>query len=422
MLIEFFGRNFRCFRDEFRLSMLATDIDPDSDKGIVEVEVEGEEKPLRLLRTVGIYGPNASGKSTVLLAAAELARLMWFTMFSSSDAPIDSYNPFLLDDNGPKSPVMLGLRAVVDRREYEYKVEFDATQFISESLVQVSGKGESVLFERHGQSVTGTWTSQRQFKILKQKFRPNALLLALADSLAPSLAKKLAVGLQNLLLNITSPLVRYRTENAPAEWAHKDPDGFGAWLSSWIANADFGVSHYDVEAVAKPNASDLADVLTGRRRAEGYKLSLFHHGPAGTRKIDYWSESVGTRRFIELAPIIHDLTHGDTVRAYFVDELGASLHPQLLETLLRELNECPMDRVRGQLIFATHENALIDGEARDAVLRRDQIYLTEKDADGAARLYSVADFKERNNLNLRRRYLQGRYGALPSLGPLGIDD
>ena len=75
--------------------------------------------------------------------------------------------------------------------------------------------------------------------------------------------------------------------------------------------------------------------------------------------------------------------------------------------------------MRGQLIFATHETALLDAEAKDAVLRRDQVYLTEKDSSGASRLYSVAEFKERNNLNLRRRYLQGRYGALPALGQFG---
>ena len=62
MLVEFYGQNFGCFRDEFRLSMLATDIDPNSDRGIVKVRVDGDAEPLRLLRAVAIYGPNASGK------------------------------------------------------------------------------------------------------------------------------------------------------------------------------------------------------------------------------------------------------------------------------------------------------------------------------------------------------------------------
>jgi AAA15 family ATPase/GTPase len=76
MLIELYGQNFGCFRDEFRLSMLATDIDLDSDRGIVEVKVEGDDEPLRLLRAVAIYGPNGSGKSTVLNAAKSLGLLI----------------------------------------------------------------------------------------------------------------------------------------------------------------------------------------------------------------------------------------------------------------------------------------------------------------------------------------------------------
>ncbi len=76
MLIELFGRNFGSFRDEFHLSMLATDIDPGNPRGIVEVPLEGEDEPLRLLRCAAIYGPNASGKSTVLRAAAALEHLL----------------------------------------------------------------------------------------------------------------------------------------------------------------------------------------------------------------------------------------------------------------------------------------------------------------------------------------------------------
>ena len=115
--------------------------------------------------------------------------------------------------------------------------------------------------------------------------------------------------------------------------------------------------------------------------------------------------------------MLFDLAHEARPQAIFVDEIDRSLHPVLLQGIVRHLNcEIPLKAVRGQLIFATHDTTLIDAEAKTAVLRRDQIYLTEKDASGAARLYSVAEFKERNNLNLRHRYLQGRYAVLPSLG------
>lgn len=133
--------------------------------------------------------------------------------------------------------------------------------------------------------------------------------------------------------------------------------------------------------------------------------------------MDYWRESTGTRRFLDFAPVLFDATHGDTQRAYWVDELDSSIHPVLVRGLIDHFNrEVPAEQIRGQVVFAGHNVELMEGAAKDAVLRRDQVYFTEKDSTGAARLYSLAEFKERNNLNVRRRYLQGRYGALPVLG------
>lgn len=148
-----------------------------------------------------------------------------------------------------------------------------------------------------------------------------------------------------------------------------------------------------------------------------YRLSLLHRGTSESFSIPYQRESGGTRKLVELAPLLYDLDHGTQPKAAFVDEIDESLHPVLLLGLIRHFNcEIPPGKAHGQLVFVTHDTTLLDAEAKDAVLRRDQIYLTEKDASGAARLYSVAEFRERNNLNLRRRYLQGRYGALPALG------
>jgi len=70
------------------------------------------------------------------------------------------------------------------------------------------------------------------------------------------------------------------------------------------------------------------------------------------------------------------------------------------------------------LIFATHETSLLDGEARDATLRRDQVYFTQKGKDGASTLFALSEFDEpvRKVHNIRKRYLEGRYGAIPAIG------
>lgn len=420
MLIEFYGQNFGCFRDEFRLSMLATDIDPDSDRGIVAVKVQGDDEPLRLLRAAAIYGANASGKSTVLRAAGVLRSLIRGTGELPSDSALQGYEPFGFSTE--KTPVRLGITAVVDGAVYDYEVQFFEKHFSAERLRLLHANEEPTeLLDRHGQDVSGKWTSDPQFSLISQSFRPNALLLSLADRLAPALAKDITIGLSRLLGTLRS-YFPFGIGEIAAQRAHTDQN-FADWLAGRLKSADFGVIDMRPEEfeIRRPvfagRGTKAAEFAEGFATEKAYRLSLVHGTSEQTFVVPYNLESGGTRRMIEIAPLFYDLAHAERPIAAFVDELHESLHPKLLEAVIREFNcDTPMNQVRGQLIFATHETALLDGEAWTALLRRDQIYLTEKDASGAARLYSVAEFKERNNLNIRRRYLQGRYGALPSLG------
>ena len=425
MLIEFYGQNYGCFRDEFRLSMLATDIDPGEDRGIVKVKVDGGDEPLRLLRAAAIYGPNASGKSTVLRAAESLCYLIDGLASRTSDSPLEPYEPF---GPGSKSDtVRLGAIAVIDGKVYDYEVQYLRSHFTSEQLRLLPADGEAnVLLDRTGQEVSGQWKSDPQFALISKDFRPNALLLSLADRLAPALAKNIAVGFRRLLIPQQYPPFRDDFgQNGPAAMRACVDPAFADWLTSRLRSADVGIVGMN------PEESEFEVPSGDGREREGlggagkmvkrklYWLSLQHGTPDKSFTVSYQRESHGTRRLVDLAPLLYDLTHEARPIAAFVDEIHQSLHPKLLEGIIRNFNcDTPMDQIHGQLIFATHETSLLDAEAKNAVLRRDQIYLTEKDASGAARLYSVAGFGERNNLNIRRRYLQGRYGALPSLGDL----
>ncbi len=436
MLIELFGRNFGCFRDEFRLSMLATDIDPDSDRGIVNVTVEGDAEPLRLLRAVALYGPNASGKSTVLRAAGTLSYLLRTTARLPSDSPLSEYEPFALGSTR-NDPVRLGIKAVVGGRVYEYEFSFNRAAFLSEQLLERSADGESIsLFDRRGQDVTGVWTQDPQFALVKTDFRENALLLSLADSLAPGVAKKIAVGLRRLLRHSdprTGPAAPPQLAAMEVAAKAMEDQAFNNWLIARLKAADVGVvdvqqrefdagrdkEMYDFYQIFDIHLREaLPDAPRKRVLRRPYLLNLLHNSETGPVSLPYDRESLGTQRLVEWSPLLYDLTHSAEPQAAFVDEFDASMHPLLFQTVIASFNsELPAES-RGQLIFAAHETSLLDAEARRSVLRRDQVYLTEKSADGAARLFSIAEFRERNNLNLRRRYLHGRYGALPALGEL----
>ena len=99
-----------------------------------------------------------------------------------------------------------------------------------------------------------------------------------------------------------------------------------------------------------------------------------------------------------------------------VDELERSLHPTLAQQIIRQFNDPVANPRNAQLIFATHDTNLLGNTLAEPALRRDQVWLTEKDGDGATVLYPLTDYKPRKAENLERGYLQGRYGAIPFLG------
>ena len=423
MLIELFGENFGCFRDEFRLSLVAGDVDPDSDRGVVEVEVKGDREPLRLLRAAAIYGPNASGKSTVLRAARALHGLIARSAMFRSDDGVPYHSPFA---GAERAPSRLGVKAVVDGVVYDYECRFDERRVVAEQLDRHGVDGVATLFVREMQGVKGDWLADEQFRLVVEDFRENALLISLTDTLLPKLTGSLVPALRRLLRFVDGsapPYMGYESETA-ARLAETTPD-FRSWLGEQLRAADVGVTDFSVRKVRSVRqaqrtlfedvSGDAGD--DGERERVRRRLSLEHPGPEGIFTVPYEDESFGTRKLVRLAPLLYRLFSEDGAGATFVDEIGASLHPTLLAALVERVN-CGTRAAtsQGQLIFATHETSLIDGEARDAVLRLDQVYFTEKGGDGVGRLYSLSDFRERQNTNLRKRYLEGRYGAIPALG------
>lgn len=414
MLIEFYGENFGCFRDKFCLSLLASDIEPGSSRGVIEVPVDGDDKPLRLLRAAGIYGPNASGKSTVIRAAAALSFLLRASASFPSEMPLLCYEPFRLK-KASNGDVTLGVKAVIGTVVYDYSVTFSQEAVQRERLENLSHS--IVLFKRQEQDVSGTWADDDQFKLLSRQFRKNALVLALADAVAPDLAKDIASAIRSLLNAHHEPSVfgwprgwdqPNRLASAAKRAATDSP--FATWMLSRLRDADIGVVKLDARPTDKrPRFAEGAEPVSPEEAR--YRLMLSHQGEDDAYDLRFDRESLGTRRLVELAPLLYDQLH-ERGRADFVDEFDASMHPTLLTAIVDELN-CS---AQGQLVFAAHETSLFEGPPDEAALRRDQVYFTSKGPDGASTLYSLAEFNERNVTNPRKRYLEGRYGALPSLG------
>jgi AAA15 family ATPase/GTPase len=151
---------------------------------------------------------------------------------------------------------------------------------------------------------------------------------------------------------------------------------------------------------------------------DDFELRLTHR--AGEREVDLagYQESFGTMVWFGMIGLVIDaLKEGSVLLA---DELEASLHPALAAVLL-DLFQSPRSNPRcAQLIFNSHEVTLM-GDSGERGLGRDQIWFTEKDEDGATRLYSLVELAPRRGEAIARRYLNGRYGGTPILSPRRLE-
>jgi uncharacterized protein len=159
------------------------------------------------------------------------------------------------------------------------------------------------------------------------------------------------------------------------------------------------------------------DQPSGRDRLHKRPRILLQHQPGNK---DAWlplqEESNGTLKLFKVAPsVLNALWTGGVL---VVDELESSLHPLLGMHLVRQFNDPTRNPRNAQLLFTTHDTNLLGTTLGEPLLRRDQIWFTEKDDAGASHIYPLTDYKPRKAENLERGYLQGRYGAIPFLGEL----
>ncbi|OYW73157.1 MAG: hypothetical protein B7Z37_22665 [Verrucomicrobia bacterium 12-59-8] len=189
-----------------------------------------------------------------------------------------------------------------------------------------------------------------------------------------------------------------------------------------LRRADLGITEARMVEDTSPGIKALKEILKDmaegplqveiKKRMESPQLKpQLSHRAAGERSIPLpWrAESTGTHRMFALSGIwLNMLADGDVA---FIDELETSLHPLLVAELLRLFFNSTENRSRAQLIFTTHSSQLLDS----SLLRRDQIWFTDKDSEGQGHIYPLTDYAPRNNESLFRGYLSGRYGAIPSL-------
>lgn len=409
MIISLTVRNFRSIRDEQTLNLIASK-KSDIHKDNIAAPLEGK---LNILRTVALFGANASGKSNIVMALHALSYMVSNSSNWKLDEEIDCYEPFRLDEQTKCAPCYFELDFLgPNNLRYIYCVEFTKYGLEQEVLSFYPTSQRALLFKRLKNKDGVLKFSPGGHLKGKVKTIPclkNNLYISKAANTegAPDIVKELYRYFKNRL-----KVIHPGGEVNSSKLLQKE--SYRKKLAALLACADTGI--VDVNMKERENMNDIhkfPDDMPEKVRQKiiedfKYHPIFIHQGSNEEFKSD--EESRGTIRLYELAPLfLIGLIKGDII---VVDELDNSLHPHISELLIKLFNDPLLNKKNAQLIFTSHDLVLMDS----GKMRRDQICFTQKDKFGATELFAMDEIEDvRKDSPLAKWYMEGRFEAIPNI-------
>lgn len=384
MVLEIRLSNMFSFRDEVTLDLQAAKIQT---KKAREFEgnlfsVDGEQ----MLKSVALFGANASGKSNVIKAIRACVNMVR----SSHNYNVDTrfaISPFKFEDYANK-PSSFYIRFLLNGVEYEYSFSFMHDEIITETLYYYPNGRKSLVFRRDESRGTEKKDIYEFKTVIKRPFdvADNTSKKTLYISRASQMDREIA---QKIFLFFCNDIV----------------------LDYQVANIDsldnlFKERKEQMLEVLRTADSDIIDF-----KIQNNAITTFHRTNPSVAFDFETEESEGTktlfRMMVRMIGIIHE------GKMLLVDEIDNSLHTQLVEFVIGMFNHSN----HAQLIYTIHNTHLLNTDFQ----RRDQVYFVNKREDGSSDLYSLFDFKDfRDTLDMEKAYLQGRFDAIPTISNLTI--
>lgn len=423
MLIGFSVGNYRSFKDVVTLSMVAAE-DAYGNDELDKNNVFKVNQQFSLLKSAAIYGANASGKSNLILA---FNFVRWFVMDSAKLQITDKIDvePFRLSTETVDKPSFFEVVFQLKNKTYRYGFEVTQKRVVSEWLFCTPRSRETKIFNRQGDKIEYSKNIE-QGNILRGLTKKNTLFLSLAAQFNNSLAVEIVSWFSHL--GVVSYLDMELLKAITLEHLSNRQDLIDD-VTKLIKKLDLSIDNLEIESRKISSDSllqDLPDVVRNiishsSGEIKSATIKTYHPKYDSTGKMIELEifdmdnhESDGTKKILALsAPILDTLQRGEVL---VIDELDARLHPLMTRSIIELFNSQKTNPKNAQLIFTTHDINLLSHK----FLRRDQIWFTEKNHQGATDLYSLVEFADINNNNntFEKDYIQGRYGAIPFIGDL----
>lgn len=432
MLMGFKVKNFRSFDELQHFSMLAGKV-RNNENHIIETNNK------KILKFSGLFGANGSGKSNLIIAISIIKGI-----FNGGIRTLIN-NQFYRGKNGdPNKDSYFEYEIEIDKKLYSYGFElnFSRNELVSEWLIDMTKPTEKIIFERDLKKKTiGSDIKEKNEYFntcLKEMKNNNSDLFLLEMSRRLIMSKnndiffKDIINVFNFLANEMIIIRPASHKLLPLDYVDKK-DKIIKYLNKMDININnIKADDYDINSIrsrmsdvdfanfinefemiskkAKINSctlrieNDLYLVKKDENNKFEVKSLKFMHNNS-EYSFGAYEESDGTIRVLELLDIL--LTDN---KVYLIDELDSSLHPLLVEGLLKLFLE---SNNTNQLIITTHELKTLDFD----LVRRDEIWFAEKSEEGSTRIFSLEEFKDvaRFDRKIDKAYLEGRFGAIANI-------
>lgn len=394
MILKIEFENFFSIKDRVRIDFRAANINTALARELGHNVMVWNGVPI--LKSVGLFGPNASGKSNVMKAINFCCRMI-LDSHLYNEGTVFNFEPFKFDGWQDKSSKFL-IDFVCDNIEYEYSFELTKERILSESLYHypVGRRAKVFVREANGKYSFGTGVFAKPLDVVLNTSEKN-LFLSRASSMNRELAQKLYRHFMNQcllgLVNVNEVMVL---------------DSFNTYKKVILKALE--ICDTDITNIeARKEQTPAPVVIPGQgeltfKMVDVLKFKTFHRNQKDVMFDLDLEESSGTRKLFQILIRLLDVVKNR--KGIMMDEFDLGLHTRLADFILDLIHASE----GSQLLFSSHNTNLIDVKR----LRRDQIVFVNKKENGATEVYSLYDFKDfRENMDAEKGYIQGRFDAVP---------
>lgn len=420
MIVEFSVKNFRSISSLQTISFASTNLKSSEENKLVDLNNIVSDDGMKLLKTIGIYGANASGKSNVI-KALELFCAAISDLPSPESRLSKLAQPFLYQNDSENTESFFQIVLLIEGKKYRYgftvkknpkaKGNADTSREIitNEWLFGPKNTNQGKYFTRTNLEIDkASLPNSESIALLEYE---HTLFLTHAASYNKDICAKIRnfiKGLVTTKFSINSDYYRFHSINQIEEVELKPR--FLDFLRA------FGLDYKDI--YFKEDGDSVSNNKFSLEKLFLTKTAC-HDASVNITLNMQEHESDGTKKLFDIAGLLLHAFNMSIGGLIILDEIDSNFHPSLLIKLISLFNDPEINKSNAQLLFTSHDTNLMS----PSLMRRDQFYFAEKEENEGTRLYSLAELKGiRNDADFAKQYLAGFYGGVPTLSEFLSDN